>query len=172
MATRKWDELIQYHNKDNQDIMWKEKLFEWNRQINETDANDDGDDDAITHFTACVALHIEHTTPTNYIHWGRVSWARIVLFLAHFIALTLTQTRALSALHSWSSTCHPWERPLHLELHSLLPSFSSCLSSTSPSSTSVTSSSRSSTRRSWKTCATPRPKGVRAPTTSSTWSHT
>ena len=99
----------------------KVKLYEWNRKLNETDANDDGDDDATTHFTACVALHIEHTH--KYIHWERVSWARIVLFLAHFIALTLAQTRALSALHSWSSTCHPWERPLHLELHSLLPSF-------------------------------------------------
>ena len=49
--------------------------------------------------------------------------AHVVLFLAHFITLTLAQVRALSALHSWSSTCHPYVRPLHLELHSLLPSF-------------------------------------------------
>ena len=55
------DELIQYHNKENRDIMWKEKLYEWDRKLNETDANDDGDDDATPHFTACVALHIEHT---------------------------------------------------------------------------------------------------------------
>ena len=37
--------------------------------------------------------------------------------------------------------------------------------------TSATSSSRSSTRRSWKTCATPLPTGVRAPTTSSASPH-
>ena len=60
------DELIQYHNKENRDIMWKVKLYEWDRKLNETDAKDDGDDDATPHFTACVALHIEHTH--KYIH--------------------------------------------------------------------------------------------------------
>ena len=50
----------------------------------------------------------------------------------------------------------------------LTSSPSSCLSSSFPSSTSATRSSRSSTRRSWKTCATTLPTGVRAPTTSST----
>ena len=43
--------------------------------------------------------------------------------------------------------------------------FSSCLS---PSSTSATRSSGSSTRRTWKTSATPLPKGVRTPTASYT----
>ena len=52
-----------------------------------------------------------------------------------------------------------------------ISSLSSCPSSSSPSSTSATSSSRSSTRSSWKTCATPRPTAVRAPTTSSTSPH-
>ena len=70
-----------------------------------------------------------------------------------------------------SSTCHPCVRLLHLDLHSLLPRSSSCLSSSSPSSTSATSSSRSSTRSSWKTCTTPPTTGVRTHTTSSTSPH-
>ena len=46
MATRnEWDEL-QYHNKENKD-----------RKLNDTDANDNGDNNATAHFTACVALH-------------------------------------------------------------------------------------------------------------------
>ena len=46
VATRnEWDEL-QYQNKENQD-----------RKLNDTDANDDGDNNATVHFTACVALH-------------------------------------------------------------------------------------------------------------------
>ena len=65
MATGKsWDDLIQYHNKENQDD--KVDNNNWDRKHNETDANDDGDDDATPHFTACVALHIEHTH--KYIH--------------------------------------------------------------------------------------------------------
>ena len=48
--------------------------------LNETDANDDGDDDATPHFTACVVL------------------------CAHFITLTLAQVRALPALHSRPSS--------------------------------------------------------------------
>ena len=65
MATRKeWDELIQYENQGRQ--CGKVKSYNWDRKLNDTDANDDGDDDATAHFTACVALHIEHTH--KYIH--------------------------------------------------------------------------------------------------------
>ena len=46
--------------------MWKSKIVQVDRKLNETDANDDGDDDTTPHFTACVALHIEHTH--KYIH--------------------------------------------------------------------------------------------------------
>ena len=67
MATGKeWDELIQYYNKENQETMWKRKIVQVDRKLNETDADDDGDDDATPHFSACVALHIEHTH--EYIH--------------------------------------------------------------------------------------------------------
>ena len=41
-------------------------MYNWDRKLNETDANDDGDDDATPHFTACVALLIEHTH--KFIH--------------------------------------------------------------------------------------------------------
>ena len=60
------DELIQYHNKENLDDKWKSKIVQLDRKLNETDANDDGDDDATPHFTACVALHIEHTHEYNH----------------------------------------------------------------------------------------------------------
>ena len=46
--------------------MWKSKIVQVDRKLNETDANDDGDDDATQDFTACVALHIENTH--KYIH--------------------------------------------------------------------------------------------------------
>ena len=81
----------------------------------------------------------------------------------------LAHVRALSALHSRASSWPSmWLLSLRLDFLLFISSPSSCLSSSSPSSTSATSSSRSSTRRSWKTCATPLPTGVRAPTTSST----
>ena len=39
--------------------MWKSKIV---RKLNETDANDDGDDDVTPHFTACVATgHRAHS---------------------------------------------------------------------------------------------------------------
>ena len=83
--------------------MWKRKIVQVDRKLNETDANDDGDDDTTPHFTACVALHIEHTH--EYIHWERASWARTVLFLVCTSSiLTLAQVRALSALHSRPSS--------------------------------------------------------------------
>ena len=31
--------------------------YNWDRKLNDTDANDDGEDNATAHFTACVALH-------------------------------------------------------------------------------------------------------------------
>ena len=34
--------------------MEKVKIVQVDRKVNETDANDDGDDDATPHFTACV----------------------------------------------------------------------------------------------------------------------
>ena len=46
--------------------MWKSKIVQVGRKLNETHADDDGDDDATPHFTACVALHIGHTH--EYIH--------------------------------------------------------------------------------------------------------
>ena len=58
------DELLQYNKQGK--LRRKVKLYEWDRKLNETDANDDGDDDATPHFTACVALHIEHIH--KYIH--------------------------------------------------------------------------------------------------------
>ena len=46
--------------------MWKSKIVQVDRKLNETDAFHDGDDDASPLFSACVALHIEHTH--KYIH--------------------------------------------------------------------------------------------------------
>ena len=89
---KEWDELIQYHNKENQD----DKVYNNKR----------------------IAWRLTTCTSTN----SSTERAHVVLFLAHFITLTLAQVRALPALHSWSSTCHPCVRPLHLELHFLLPS--------------------------------------------------
>ena len=107
----------------------KSKIVQVDRKLNETDANDDGDEDSTPHFTACKALHTEHTH--KYIHWERASWARTVMFFVYIsFILTLTQVRALPALQSRSSTCHPCVRPLHLELHSTYQ-LSSCLSSSS-----------------------------------------
>ena len=125
------------------------------------DANDDGDDDATPHFTACVALHIEHTHKN-------IHRARTVLFLVHtsFI-LTLAQVRPLSALHSRSSTCHPCVRLLHLELHSQLLSFPPvCLPL--PLLPPQRPAAAGAQQEDHGKPATPRPTGVRAPTTSST----
>ena len=52
MATRNKYEK-QYHDKENQD----DNVKNWDRKLNDTDANDDGEDNATAHFTACVALH-------------------------------------------------------------------------------------------------------------------
>ena len=150
MATRnEWDEL-QYHNKENRD----DNVENWDRKLNDTNANDDGEDNATAHFTACVALH---------------NWAcarSLVLCTFHHTHKGSSSSLArtpLTVIHmsSMCATSSPWT-----PLSTSQPS--SCLSSFSPSSTSATSSSRSSTRRSWKTRATPPTTGVRAPTTSST----
>ena len=53
MATRnEWDDL-QYYNKENQD----DNVKNWDRKLKDTDANDDGDNNATAHFTDCVAVH-------------------------------------------------------------------------------------------------------------------
>ena len=109
------------------------------------------------HSTSTITWRFTICTSTN----SSTERAHVVLFLAHFITLTLAQEWVLSApsLHpsAWPST---WAFSLHVgPLHSTSQP-SSCSFSSSPSSTSATSSSRSSTRRSWKTCATPRPTVV------------
>ena len=150
MATRnEWDEL-QYYNKENQD----DNVKNWDRKLNDTDANDDGDNNATAHFTACVALHnwacARSPVPCTFHH-------------THIGSSSSLARTPLTVIHmpSMCATSSPWT-----PLSTSQPS--SCLSSFPPSSTSATSSSRSSTRRSWKTCATPPTTGVRAPTTSST----
>ena len=83
MATRnEWDEL-QYHNKENQV-----------RKLNDTDANDDGDNNATAHFTACGALH----------NWAR---ARSPVPWSSSSHSHLAQVRALSALslHHHGNPC-------------------------------------------------------------------
>ena len=147
MATRnEWDEL-QYHNnhnKENQD-----------RKLNDTDANDDGDNNATAHFTACVALH----------NWARARSPVPCTFSSHSHIWLKFEPRP--HFHSITMVIHvvvfssTW-------LPSSTSSPSSCPFSFSPSSMSATSSSRSSIRRSWKTCATPRQTGVRTLMTSST----
>ena len=58
------DELLQDDKQGK--LRRKIKLYEWDRKLKETDVNDDGEDDTTLHFTACVALRIEHTH--KYIH--------------------------------------------------------------------------------------------------------
>ena len=50
----------------------------WDRKLNDTDANDDGEDNATAHLQ-----RLRSTAQTERAH--------IVLFLAHFITLTLDQ---------------------------------------------------------------------------------
>ena len=112
------DELIQYHNKEN----WDDKVDnnKWDLKHNEIDANDDEDDCVTQHINDCVALHIEHTHIVHPLR-ARIMNVHSVSFLLHISStLTLAQVRALSALHSRPSTCHPCVRSLHLELRSLL----------------------------------------------------
>ena len=46
MATRnELDELLQHEN-------WDHNVKNWDRKLNDTDANDDGDNNATAHFTA------------------------------------------------------------------------------------------------------------------------
>ena len=64
MATEiELDELLQCDKQGK--LRRKVKLYEWDQKQN-VNTNDDGDDDATPHFTACVALHIEHSH--KYIH--------------------------------------------------------------------------------------------------------
>ena len=50
MATRNEGDELQYYNKENQE----DNVEHWDRKLN---ANDDGEDNATAHFTACVALY-------------------------------------------------------------------------------------------------------------------
>ena len=164
MATSKEDALIQYHNKENQDDkVGKVNLYNWDQKLNETDANDDGDDDATQHFTTCVALHIEHTH--KYIHWERASWACGLVPCARSPYSHWLKFFALCHCHPHAIGCSLFTLILS---GCLLPSFPPVCLPLPLLPPQPTSSSLSSTRRSWKTCATPPTTGVRTPTTSST----
>ena len=96
MATGKeWDELIQYHNKENQD----DKVY--NNMRNEKHDNVNTNDYVDNWTTSTIAWRFTTCTSTN----SSTERAHVVLFLAHFITLTLAQVRALPALHSRPS---PW----------------------------------------------------------------
>ena len=59
MATRKeWDELMQYHNKENQD----DKVYNNKRDLkhNNVNINDDANDKHTLHIYDCLALHNVH----------------------------------------------------------------------------------------------------------------
>ena len=111
MATGKeWDELIQYHNKENQeDKVYNNKRDEKYHNVN---TNDDVDNWTTQHINDCVAS-------TN----SSTERAPVVLFLAHFIhthigsSSSLVRT-SLVVIHMSSM----WLSSLRLELHSLLPS--------------------------------------------------
>ena len=122
------------------------------------------------HRTSPLAWHCTlstlTSTSTESAHHERAQSCSCVHISSHS---HLAQVRALSAPHPHVIHVSVVSLTRHTPLSTSQPS--SCLSSSSPSSTSATSSSRSSTRRSWKTCATPLPTGVRAPTTSSTSPH-
>ena len=88
---------------------------------------------------------------------------------AHFITLTLAQVRALSALHSRPSSCHPcgcclFDLTSSFYLFAFLLSFFP-LPLLQPQRRAAARAQQEDHR---KTCATPLPTGVRAPTTSST----
>ena len=118
------------------------------------------------HRTSPLAWHCTLSTLTSTSTESAHQERAQTCSLCTFITLTLAQVRALSAPHPHVIHVSVVSLTRHTLLSTSQPS--SCLSSSSLSSTSATSSSRSSTRRSWKTCATPLPMGVRAPTTSST----
>ena len=91
MATRnEWDEL-QNHNKENQDT-----------KLNDTDANDDGEDNATAHFTDCVALHnwarARSPDPCT-VHHTHI-WLKLKLkrSLAPFTSITMPYTWVVVSL--------------------------------------------------------------------------
>ena len=149
MATRnEWDEL-QYHNKENQD----DNVENWDRKLNDTDANDDGEDNATAHFTACVALH----------NWA---CARCP------VPCTLTWLKFESCPHFRSISTPYMVVSLWLDLlHSLLLSLPPvCLPfPVLPPQRRAAAGAQQEDH--WKTCATPPKTGVRAPTTSFTSPH-
>ena len=68
--------------------MWKSKIVQVDRKLNETDANDDGDDDATPHFTALRStVHRAH----SQVHplRARIMSTRSLVPCANFITLTL-----------------------------------------------------------------------------------
>ena len=103
MATGKsWDELIQYHNKENQDDKVHNNKREKHDNVN---TNDDVDMTTLTtgrHSTSTIAWRFTTCTSTN----SSTERAHVVLFLAHFITLTLAQVLHLSALHSIIMAIH------------------------------------------------------------------
>ena len=152
MATRnEWDEL-QYYNKENQD----DNVKNWERKLNDTGANDDGEDNATAHFTACVALH----------NWARARSPVPCTFHHTHIG----SSWVLPALHSITMVIHMvvslWLDLLHSLLLSLLlsvfffPFFHLSDEQQPELNKKIMENLRDSAN-----------KGVRAPTTSSTSPH-
>ena len=134
-----------YSTTSKEKLRRKVKLYEWDQKQN-VNTNDDGDDNATPHFTACVALHNMHTH--KYIHWVRTC-TQCLICLEHFIhthigsssSLVRTSlTTIIMAIHV-SDVSSPWS-PLSTSLSCCRP----C---------SFTFSSSSPTRSSWQTCTTP-----------------
>ena len=121
------------------------------------------------HSTSTIAWRFTTCTPTKQFHWACTRSLVPCTFHPYSHWLKFEPCPHFTHDHHHG---HPRERCLFTLISTLSTSqLSSCPSSSPLSSTSATSSSRSSIRRSWKTCATPRPTGVRAPTTSSTSPH-
>ena len=152
MATRnEWDEL-QYYNKENQGI----RTTTWKT----------GTDSSMTQ----MLLTTERTMPQRTSPLAQHSTterAHVVLFLTHFITLTLAQEWVLPALHIHLHAMHgclSLTRPTPLSTSQP----SSSLSSSSPSSTSATSSSPELNKKIMENLCDSANNGVTAPTTSST----
>ena len=100
MATvKEWDELIQYHNKENQD----DKVYnnKRDRKHDNVNTNDDVDNWTTQHINRLRGAS-QRAHPQN----SSTERAHAVLFLAHFITLTLAQVLHLPALHSICMAIH------------------------------------------------------------------
>ena len=117
------------------------------------------------HSTSTIAWRFTTCTSTK----SSTELAHVVLFLAHFITLTLAQVRALSALHSRpSSWPFMWLLSLRLDFLFLplrLPPVLLPLPLLPPHRRAAAGAQQEDHG---KTCATPPTTGVRAPITSST----